>query len=103
MVNIMFSGLFILLVLGLALEWLFLTHLKQQHTQTWIDLGSRSLLSNNSINNALKILRFKWGQTYKKLNDPWLDKFILTEKWLLGIYWGLFIILILSAYWLSIK
>ena len=99
----MFSGLFILLAVGIALEWLFLTHLKQRHAQIWIDLGAPSLLSNNTISNNLKILRFKWGQDYKKLNDPWLENFILVEKWFLGIYGGLFIILILSVYWLSIK
>jgi hypothetical protein len=63
----------------------FMNYLKRAHHDTWIELGSPSLILNNSIRNQFLTFRFLWSSRYKKLNNPKLGYLIwgMRGLWLL--------------------
>lgn len=86
MTKIVFRILAVLFIIGIGLAWLDLDRLKKKHIQVWIELGSPSLILNNSISNNLKVMRFMWRNEHRRLNDEYLNRIIALEKILFLIY-----------------
>jgi hypothetical protein len=42
-------------------------------TEPWRELGSPTLILNNSISNSLRMIRFVWSGEYRVLDDSVLD------------------------------
>lgn len=74
MEHILFSILMLAVVIGLGVHHVFLRRLRLKHPETWVALGSPSLILNNSIQNGFAVMRFLWKRQYKSLNDPALTK-----------------------------
>jgi predicted RND superfamily exporter protein len=72
--------LFALVLIYLAVVGAFMNYLKRAHRQTWIELGSPSIILNNSIMNGLQTIRFIFGNRYKALNDRVLNQFVWTIR-----------------------
>jgi uncharacterized membrane protein YidH (DUF202 family) len=53
-----------------SLTFYVLSRLKEYHPNEWRELGSPSLLTNNSIKNNLAVLKFLKSGEYSRLNDP---------------------------------
>ena len=63
-------GLFVAVGIYLVTVGYFMNYLKRTHYETWLGLGSPSIILNNSIRNGLLTLRFLLSAKYKALNDP---------------------------------
>lgn len=83
----------------LATVGYFMKYLERVHRDTWLELGSPSIILNNSIQNGLLTLRFLFSGRYRTLNDPKLAKLV----------WGIRTLLLLCvagifvAKWLGYK
>ena len=75
-------ALAILLALNLYLRSKILNLLRESHEEIWKELGSPSLVQNNSFENGVATLRFIWGRGHRRLNDPSLDQLMRTERML---------------------
>ena len=67
---VLYVVLMISVVIGLSAHHVFLRRLRLDHHETWVSLGSPSLIFNNSIKNGLAVNRFIWKRRYKDLGDP---------------------------------
>jgi len=70
-------------VAGLALTHFFLRRLRTHHMAAWEELGSPTLILNNTISNGLRTCRFIWDGEYRVLDDPVLN----TLGTILRLYW----------------
>ena len=94
---IIFAFLVMQLVVGFYLHHSLLSQLKAKHADKWRELGSPTLIMNNSIKNNIAVLRFLIKREYLKLDDMELSK---TSRLLLildCIYIGTFFILIVNV------
>jgi len=66
---ILFIGLIILVIIGIALHYTFLKRLRYQFPDIWQELGSPTIFLNNSIQNSLKTQGFLWKKKYAELAD----------------------------------
>ncbi len=76
-----------------------MNYLKNAHRKIWTDLGSPSIILNNSIRNGLLTLGFMFGSKYRNLNDPKLNKII----WGTRALFFLCLALMLTAKWLGYR
>lgn len=91
-------------VLAIAITYMasvgyLMNYLKNAHHKTWIDLGSPSIILNNSIRNGLLTFGFLFGSKYRTLNDQKLNKMI----WGTRALFFLVLALMLTANWLGYK
>jgi hypothetical protein len=54
--------------------------LRETHPDTWEALGQPSLFWNSSPRNRWLFTRFVWSGSYRELNDPALDRLVVTLK-----------------------
>ncbi len=59
---------------GFFLTHVILRRLRTRHPDTWAELGSPTLVLNNTISNSLRTCRFIWDGEYRVLDDPVLDR-----------------------------
>jgi len=78
---------------GFFLAHKLLLLLKENHFEKWKELGSPTLVMNNSIKNNLAMWAFIKNKEYLELNDPWLTKMCQSVR-IYGIIYLLFFILI---------
>jgi|APSaa5957512535_1039671.scaffolds.fasta_scaffold43049_2 hypothetical protein len=71
---ITFIILFILVCIYLWMVWKIERMLEKQYQNVWLELGSPHLITNNSLRNNLKLIRFLRNKEYKKLEDRELTK-----------------------------
>jgi hypothetical protein len=95
LVKLAIVALAILLALNLYLRRKLLKQLRESHEEVWKDLGSPSLVKNNSFENGVATLRLIWGPGCRKLNDPALNQLARTER-MLHIIQGVVLLLALS-------
>lgn len=77
--------------------------LRESHEEVWKELGSPSLVQNNSFENGVATLRFIWKRGHRELNDSSLDQLARTERMLhviQGVVLLLALLLMLSALFL---
>ena len=60
--------------IGLTLGISFLLYLKHKHRSIWEELGSPSLIYNNSFKNNIAVMKYLWKKIYKKTNDITLHR-----------------------------
>lgn len=80
LVKLAIVALAILLALNLYLRSKFLKLLRESHEEVWKELGSPSLVKNNSFENGVATLRFIWEHGHRKLNDPALNQLARMER-----------------------
>ncbi len=91
-------------VLAIAITYMatvgyLMNYLKNAHRKTWIDLGSPSIILNNSIRNGLLTVGFLFGSKYRTLNDQKLNRMI----WGARALFFFLLALMLTAKWLGYK
>jgi|SRR6185437_5371697 len=64
------------ILIYLATAGYLMNYLKRIHPDTWIQLGSLSIILNNSIRNGFLTLGFIFGRRYRLLNDIRLSRII---------------------------
>jgi hypothetical protein len=69
-----FLAIFLMAIFGIHLYYKMIRLLKEKHGGAWEELGRPELLSNNSIGNNLKVLKFLKNRQYTQLNDQELNK-----------------------------
>ena len=92
-------GVFAIVVIYLASAGYLMHYLKTARHETWMNLGSPSIILNNSIWNGFLTLRFLFGSKYRALNDPKLAKLI----WGIRALFFLCLALMLAAKWLGYR
>lgn len=65
--------LFFLVVLGAFFHYQFISILRNKYKKTWEELGSPTLITNNSIRNIIRIMIFLKEKHYIDLNDEELN------------------------------
>jgi uncharacterized membrane protein YidH (DUF202 family) len=94
-----FAAVFILIILAVVILYLnykLLSMLRQNHPQKWRELGSPSLIINNSIQNNVAVLRFLKNKEYVSIGDKRVTT-ISRLLWRLGlIYLGLLVVVLIS-------
>jgi hypothetical protein len=63
-------------LLGLAVGRYLLAYLKRAHPMVWVELGSPSLLLNNSIRNNWLSIKFLWSARHRELHDEKLSRLV---------------------------
>lgn len=96
LVKLAMVALAILLAWNLYLRSKILKLLRESHEEVWKELGSPSLVQNNSFENGVATLRFIWGHGHRRLNDPALDQLVRMER-MLHIIQGVVLLLALSS------
>jgi len=61
-------------IIGIILNYKFISLLKKKHFEKWKELGSLSLGTNNSIKNNIAVLSFLKNKEYIIINDSELTK-----------------------------
>lgn len=92
-------GILAITIIYMAFFGYLLNYLKKVHRKTWIDLGSPSIILNNSIRNGFLSFGFLFGSKYRALNDQKLNKMI----WGARALFFLVLALMLTAKWLGYK
>ncbi len=89
--GVVFVGLFIA---GMSLHKAFLEALRERHPAAWEELGSPTLIWNNSIANSLRSQRFLWASRYIGLEDAELNRLASALKVVSVLYAVIFAFLI---------
>ena len=79
-VKLAMAAMAILLALNLYVRSKILNRLREFHEEFWKELGSPSLVKNNSFENGVATLRFIWGRGHRRLKDPSLDQLRRKER-----------------------
>jgi hypothetical protein len=79
-------------VVYLVMVGYLMNYLKRVHPAKWEELGSPSILLNNSIRNGLSTSGFIFGGKYRQLNDPRLGLIIWAVRALLTLVFTLLVI-----------
>src|SRR5262249_8518209 len=74
---------------------LLFVYLKTAHHSVWLELGSPSLILNNSLMNNWKFLKFLLRRDYKLLRDRTLENPAVATLTLFLVNCGLFSLLLL--------
>ena len=69
-----------------------LSNLRKRHPEVWEDLGSPTLINNNTIRNGLRVQKFLLKKEYKGLNDPEFEKQADSLRTFGTFYLGFFIL-----------
>ena len=96
MIKVLFLILALLFVTDIGLDWVVLRHLKEKHTKVWVRIGSPTIFLNHSIGGDMKVMRFKWRNEHRQLDDKLLNTLILIDKGLAVVYWSLAAVLIFA-------
>lgn len=88
-------GLCVLGIPQLILYSRFLSTLRNKYPETWGELGSPSLIRNNTVGNNMKVLSFLKKQKYLKLNDPQFSSMAKFLRVYSMIYIGYFVVVAL--------
>lgn len=83
---ITFGIIVVAAIVGMILNYKFLSLLKERHFEKWKELGSPSLGTNNSIKNNAAILAFLKNKEYIKIGDAELTK-AAQILWNYGIFY----------------
>ena len=75
----------------------FLRYLRVHHVSTWQNLGSPTLVMNNTIRSGLSVMRWLWKKEYLALEDPHLTRFAQAMIVYQVLYFVLFIVVLLFA------
>jgi hypothetical protein len=78
---------------GLGLTSYILSYLKTHHKSTYVDLGSPSLIANNTPSNNWLFLKFIFTNSYKNLGDSKLSRLCVTLKYI-QVVWVLLMVAI---------
>jgi len=89
--NIILSILGVLFVVGIILDAVLLSYLKNRQPQVWQTLGQPSLFLNNSIRNNMSMIKFLWKKEYLGANDSTLN-LIARLTYYFGIFYMMFLI-----------
>jgi hypothetical protein len=91
-------------LVGIILNYKFLSLLKARHFEKWRELGSPSLGigMNNSIKNNVAILTFLKNKEYIKINDSELIK-SAKILWNYGIFYLIFFVVAIILFIINIK
>lgn len=77
---------------------MLLSYLKKELPEVWSDLGSPTLLSNNSVENNILMLKFLWGKKYLQINDVKFQRIARTNHYFGIFYIVFFVVLILLIF-----
>ena len=69
----------------LATAGYLMSYLKRIHPDTRVQLGSPSIITNNSVRNGILTLGFIFGRRYRLLNDRQLAGIIWTVRGLFAL------------------
>lgn len=97
-----FVVLFLAGIVGIVLHYKFLVLLKEEHFEKWKELGSPTLLKNNSIKTNLAIFSFLKNKKYLEMNDPKLIK-ISMFLWNYSVIYLIFFIVALFIFAIGLK
>lgn len=89
----LWTTLMVLLLVGAVLMKWFYRRLEEYHREAWMELGSPTLILNNSMANQRRINRFLWSGAYRDLADPTLDRLALAAR----VFGGLSVLLFLAG------
>jgi len=85
---------------GLGLTSYILAYLKTHHKPTYVDLGSPSLIANNTPSNNWLFLKFIFTNSYKNLSDSKLSRLCVSLKYI-QVVWVLLMVAI-PAYFINV-
>jgi len=72
----------------------FIKTLRQEHPETWAELGSPTLFLNNSIKNNLSMMKFMSSKKYRELNNPGLNLLATQISFINKTYYIVFFVVI---------
>jgi hypothetical protein len=90
-----------MVLLGLivaVLHWYLLRRLRIQHHETWVRLGSPTLILNNSIQNSRLTLKFLSRREYRELGDSTLNRVADAERALSWIGGTIFLAILVNDF-----
>jgi hypothetical protein len=96
--NVLFGGLFILLVIGGVLSVLVHRRLKTRHPEAFTGMGSPGAFLGGPRDTRRAVSRFLWGKKYLEMSDPYLANLarslrivaiLVVAVFLLGVVKGL--------------
>jgi len=85
-------------VIGFGMSYRFLAYLRNNHHEVWEELGSPSLILNNSIRNSLATMSFMWRKEYIRLGDHKLIRIARFNVWFGYSYLAIFVALVLYLF-----
>lgn len=74
----------------------FFTYMASNHLAEYKEMGSPTLFANNTPRNNISFLRFILGNSYKKLDDPTLNKMCGFLKKFFYSYSSVFLLLVIG-------
>jgi hypothetical protein len=86
MIQVSTALLVLLFIPGIWLHSKVLSILRDRHVSKWRELGSPTLVKNNSPANSLAVLRFLWRREYAALSDRHLSRVCRTLSILYLVY-----------------
>ncbi|MGK0405212.1 MAG: putative membrane protein [Oleispira sp.] len=95
---IVFAVTYVLLGLGLT-SYIF-SYLKTHHKSTHIDLGSPSLITNNTASNNWLFLKFIFTNSYKNLGDSKFSRLCVSLKYILVVL--VLLMVVIPAHFLNV-
>ena len=94
----LFIPLVVLAAIGFGLSYRFLAYLRNNHREVWAELGSPSLIVNNSIRNSLATMSFMWRKEYLRLGDHKLNRMARFNVLFGYSYLAIFVALVLYLF-----
>jgi hypothetical protein len=73
--------------------------LRLSYPEQWKEVGSPTLIMNNSIRNSLALQRFIWGRGAKLVGDQELCRSVRTIKILEAVFLLVFILAVVAFFW----
>ena len=81
-----FAALFISVFFWFYLCMMFDRYLEQRHPEKFVELGEPHIIKNNTISNNILFFRFIFGNGWKELSDPKLNRMIKFMKGFMAVY-----------------
>lgn len=97
--TIAFVLLCTLATVGLVLHYRLLSWLQKNHPEEWRQLGSPTLIANNSISGFFVLRKFLKNQYFQQMGDPELTK-RSRAVWIFSNFYLLFFIFLLIGFML---
>jgi hypothetical protein len=96
--DVLFRVMVVVGVMCAVIHWLFLRRLEERHHETWIELGSPTLILNNTISNARLTGKFLSRRKYRALGDKALSRLGDVEYALSWIGGAIFLMLVADTF-----
>ena len=84
-------------VVIIYLNYQLLTLLRNNHPTKWHELGSPTLILNNSIKNNMAVLKFLKNKDYLELSDQKLAK-VSRLLWSMGLIYLFLLLMVVSLF-----